>query len=86
MQSRVVMSWSGGKDCALALYHLLKQNQQYEVMGLLTVIDEHEKKVNMHNVDERLIEAQAYAIGLPLHKVYVSENSTQYEKRMSLVQ
>ena len=38
MVNKTVLNWSGGKDCALALYYLL-QNKQYTVAQLLTSIN-----------------------------------------------
>jgi len=36
---RILLSWSGGKDSAWAL-HLLQQDPNYEVVGLLTTINQ----------------------------------------------
>jgi diphthamide synthase (EF-2-diphthine--ammonia ligase) len=64
---KAIVSWSGGKDSALALF-FCRQSEQYEY-GRLT----HERqrgqfgRVSMHGVRTKLIEAQAEAIGLPLH-------------------
>jgi uncharacterized protein (TIGR00290 family) len=66
----VVMSWSGGKDCALAL-HELRADPRYEVMGLMTSVSEEFRRVSHHGVREELLEAQAEAIGLPLTKIYL---------------
>jgi uncharacterized protein (TIGR00290 family) len=66
----VVMSWSGGKDSALALYELLG-DPRYEVVALLTSVSEEFRRVSHHGVREELLEAQAEAIGLPLAKVYL---------------
>ncbi len=35
MKEKVIVSWSGGKDSALALYELHK-NKNYEIVALLT--------------------------------------------------
>jgi uncharacterized protein (TIGR00290 family) len=66
----VVMSWSGGKDCALAL-HVLNGNPEYRVVGLMTSIADEFKRVSHHGVREELLEDQAQAIGLPLFKIYL---------------
>ncbi len=78
----IVMSWSGGKDSAFALYQLLKDNQ-YEVKYLLTNIYEPNKRVSMHGVPEVLIEFQAKAIGIPLKIMYIKESShEEYNVKM----
>jgi uncharacterized protein (TIGR00290 family) len=71
----VVLSWSGGKDSALAL-HELSGNPRYEVVALLTSIAEEFRRVSHHGVREELLEAQAEAIGLPLTKIYLPSGRT----------
>ena len=62
------MSWSSGKDSALALHHILR-NGEPEVVGLLTTINTAFERVAMHGVRRTLLEAQAAALDLPLHAV-----------------
>lgn len=62
------MSWSSGKDSAWAL-GLLLADPGVEVVGLLTTVNLEFGRVAMHAVRESLLEAQARAIGLPLHRV-----------------
>lgn len=83
MMEKVLFSWSGGKDSALALYRIL-QNDEFDVMAMLTTLSE-KKKVPMHEVDESLIRRQADSIGLPLVPVYIPEHADNdtYEKRLS---
>jgi uncharacterized protein (TIGR00290 family) len=71
----VVMSWSGGKDSALALYEL-RRDPRFEVVALLTTVSEEFRRVSHHGVREELLEAQANAIGLPLTKVYLPSSKT----------
>jgi uncharacterized protein (TIGR00290 family) len=75
MPTSVVMSWSGGKDCALAL-HELRSDPQYEVVALMTSVSEEFRRISHHGVREELLEAQADAIGLPLTKVYLPSGKT----------
>ena len=69
-RTAVVMSWSGGKDCALAL-HELRTDPRYTVVALLTSVSEEYGRVSHHGVRAELVEAQADAIGLPLTKIYL---------------
>jgi uncharacterized protein (TIGR00290 family) len=64
----ILLSWSGGKDCAWAL-HLLRQQGEYEVVGLLTTVNQHFGRVAMHGYREALLDLQGEATGLPLWKV-----------------
>lgn len=66
------MSWSGGKDSALALYHALR-SPHYCVAHLLTSVNAHYERVSMHGVRVALLEAQASRIGLPLHQLRLPE-------------
>ena len=65
---RVVISWSTGKDSAWAL-HVLRQDPDVEVVGLLTTFNQASDRVAMHSVRRELAEAQAAAAGLPLTPV-----------------
>ena len=67
-RSRVVLSWSSGKDSAWAL-HLLRQNQDVEVVALLTTFNTAADRVAMHAVRRQLAEEQAQRVGLPLWQV-----------------
>ncbi|MDE1886911.1 MAG: diphthine--ammonia ligase, partial [Gammaproteobacteria bacterium] len=79
----LILSWSGGKDSALAL-HALKQDARYQVAGLLTTVNEHYGRISMHGVREALLDDQAESIGLPLYKVKLSErpSNEEYERKM----
>jgi uncharacterized protein (TIGR00290 family) len=81
---RTLLSWSGGKDCAWAL-HLLRQDPAYEVVGLLTTINEHFGRVAMHGFRESLLDLQGEAVGLPLWKVPLPWpcSNEVYEERMA---
>jgi uncharacterized protein (TIGR00290 family) len=66
------MSWSGGKDSALALHHAL-YDPHYQVAHLLTNVNAHYQRVSMHGVRVELLEAQAQRIGLPLTQLQLPE-------------
>ncbi len=84
MKEKVVFCWSGGKDSALALNRILRDDR-YEVVSLLTTCNEHFQRVSMHGVRLELLEAQSAAIGLPLEKIFVSQRSSneEYQQKMS---
>jgi uncharacterized protein (TIGR00290 family) len=62
------MNWSSGKDSALAL-HEARAEGGLDVVGLLTTVNASFDRVAMHGVRRALLEAQAAALGLPLHIV-----------------
>jgi uncharacterized protein (TIGR00290 family) len=78
------MSWSSGKDSTLAL-HTLRQAGDVEVVGLLTTVNAAFERVAMHGVRRQLLEAQADALGLPLHVVDLPWpcSNEEYERRMA---
>jgi uncharacterized protein (TIGR00290 family) len=70
MKEKVLLSWSGGKDAALALYEL-RRSKAYQVVGLLTTVTEACDRITMHDVRRVLLERQAEALALPLHAVFL---------------
>ena len=69
-----VVSWSGGKDAAYALYTLEGTNA--DVVELLTTISEEFDRSSMHGVRRTLYERQAAAIGLPIDCVSLPPEPT----------
>jgi uncharacterized protein (TIGR00290 family) len=80
---KLLLSWSSGKDSAWTLHRLRAQNQ-YEIAGLVTTVNEEFGRVAMHAVREELLEAQARAAGLPLWRVPLPWPcpDAEYEARM----
>ncbi len=78
------MSWSSGKDSAFALHEVFRAGS-FEVVGLLTTVSEAFHRVSMHGVREELLQAQAEALGLPLHTVPIPSPcpNAVYEERMA---
>lgn len=66
MPRRVLLSWSSGKDSAWTL-HVLRQDPDVEIVGLLTTVNTTHGRVAMHSTRQAILEAQARAVGLPLH-------------------
>jgi uncharacterized protein (TIGR00290 family) len=83
MSLRIILSWSGGKDSALALYEIQKAGN-YEILALLTTVTEDYDRVSMHGVRRVLLERQAESLGYPLEKVFISKNVSngEYESKM----
>jgi uncharacterized protein (TIGR00290 family) len=65
---KLLLSWSSGKDSAWAL-HLLRQQPQYEIAGLVTTFNQAFDRVAMHSTRRALVEMQAKATGLPLFSI-----------------
>jgi uncharacterized protein (TIGR00290 family) len=84
MLPRAWMSWSSGKDSALAL-HEIRSAGAVEVVGLLTTVNSAADRVAMHAVRRTLLEMQAQSLGLPLHVVDLPWPCSNeiYEQQMS---
>ena len=78
------MSWSGGKDSALALHQLLG-DPSVDVVAVLTTITEGYERISMHGVRVGLLRRQVASIGLPLIEVRIPPGCTNevYESRMA---
>lgn len=83
MNEKVLFSWSGGKDSAMALYEL-QRNRSYEISALLTVVTEDYDRISMHGVRRVLLERQADSLGYPLEEIFISKNASneEYESKM----
>lgn len=83
MRAKLILSWSGGKDSAMALYEL-KRAAHWDVVALLTTITEDYDRISMHGVRRTLLEQQAAALELPLVPVLISKRSSneEYETKM----
>jgi len=79
----LVLSWSGGKDSALALW-VLREELGIEPAALLTTITEEYGRVSMHGVRRELVVAQAEATKLPLVEIGIPARCPNevYEARM----
>jgi uncharacterized protein (TIGR00290 family) len=82
-KEKTILSWSGGKDSALALYEV-QMSRDCEIVALLTTITEGYDRSSMHGIRRSLIEQQADVVGVPLEKVPLSRVSSneEYESRM----
>jgi uncharacterized protein (TIGR00290 family) len=77
------LSWSGGKDSALALWTL--RRAQLEPQALITTVTEGFERVSMHGVRRELLARQAEGLGIPLVEVVIPPACVNevYEARMA---
>ena len=80
----VALSWSGGKDSALAL-HALGNTPGVRVEALLTTVTRDFDRISMHGVRRALLEVQAASLGLPLWLNFISKGAgnAEYESSMA---
>lgn len=84
MRKKTLLGWSSGKDSAWAL-HLLRQMDDFEVVGLFTTVNAEFQRVAMHAVRLELLKRQAEAVGLPLETLNIPHpcSNLQYESVMA---
>ena len=61
---RAVISWSGGKDCCLAM---LRASAQYQVVAMVTMFGEDGARSRSHGLRPQVVEAQAARLSLPVY-------------------
>ncbi|WHY75496.1 diphthine--ammonia ligase [Neobacillus sp. WH10] len=70
MKKRIVLSWSGGKDCCLALDTLIKQG--YEIVSLLTTVPTELGRTFGHGERTEMIKLQGEALSIPVYFIECS--------------
>ncbi|MEX0999251.1 MAG: diphthine--ammonia ligase [Thermodesulfobacteriota bacterium] len=85
-RSKVIFSWSGGKDSSLAL-HEIQKNQKCKITALITTVTADYDRVSMHGLRTNLLEEQARNLDIPLQKVLISKNASndEYESKFNEV-
>jgi uncharacterized protein (TIGR00290 family) len=61
----ILLAWSGGKDCLMALQRL-RGDPHWQVVALLTTVNRTYDRIAMHGVRRDVLQAQADALDLPL--------------------
>ena len=79
----LALSWSGGKDSALALWTLRRQER--EPAALITTVTDAYERISMHGVRRELLVQQADALGLPLVEIFIPPTCSNgvYDGRMA---
>ena len=73
-QQKFIVSYSGGKDSTLALYHTM---QVGKALGLIVMLEEQGLRSRSHAMSMEIIQAQANALGLPI--ITASSSWNDYE-------
>lgn len=83
MKERSLVSWSGGKDSAMALYETTKEDE-YEILALLTTVTESYDRISMHGVRRTLVEEQVKSLGHQIEEVFIPEKASneEYDSKM----
>jgi uncharacterized protein (TIGR00290 family) len=82
--AKLALSWSGGKDSALALW-VLREEQDLWPRTLITTVTDTYGRVSMHGVRRELLAKQARLVGVELFEVEIPAGcpNSLYEQRMA---
>ena len=81
-RKKAVFNWSGGKDSALALQTILQDNQ-FDVVSLLTTINEETLTSSIHSIPVEILSKQADSIGIPIYTALFAKDLKNYDSKMS---
>jgi len=78
MTKKALLSWSGGKDSALAL-RAVCEGSDFHIEALLTTVTAGYDRISMHGVRRELLEAQCRSIALPLEQIDIPQDCSHEE-------
>src|SRR6188768_3182135 len=80
----MILSWSGGKDSAVALW-TLQRNATLRVHGLLTTVTQSYDRISMHGIRRSILHAQATHLELPVVEASIAAGASNddYERAFS---
>ncbi|SHL51317.1 Dph6-related ATP pyrophosphatase [Chryseobacterium polytrichastri] len=84
MKPKAIFNWSSGKDSALALYKILKEDR-FEVTSLLTSVNEEFQRISMHGVHIDLLQHQASSLGIPLVTMQIPKEPSMEQYREIMI-
>lgn len=76
-KEKVVVSFSGGKDCTLSLYRMIKKG--YKVIGLLVTFD-NENDSCFHRIPKNILQEVSKELEIPLIEVDCSDGKIYEEE------
>ncbi len=78
----MLLSWSGGKDSALAFQAL--RDAGVEIDALITTVTEGYERISMHGVRRELLHRQAESLGVPVVEasIPIAASNDRYEQAM----
>lgn len=71
------VSWSGGKDCMLALHRVLKE-KKHKVVALVNMCSADSEHSGSHGLSKKLIHSQAKELGIPIIQQAVDSNGYEH--------
>ncbi|MCF7916974.1 MAG: adenine nucleotide alpha hydrolase [Candidatus Omnitrophica bacterium] len=83
MEQKILFSWSGGKDSALALYESQRAKKNQKLYFITTITQDYQR-ISMHGIREVLLDKQIDSLEGEVRKIFISKSSSnkEYEKKM----
>lgn len=75
MSKPILVSWSGGKDCLMALARL-RGAPRWNPVALLTTLTRDFGRISMHGIRREVLQAQAESLGLPVLECLIDSPSS----------
>lgn len=82
---KAFVSWSGGKDCMLALYRFL-QEPGNEIVGLINMCDESSDLSRSHGLTRHIIASQAACMKIPVFQLTASWSNYEEQFKKAITQ
>lgn len=81
--NKYIVSWSGGKDCMLALHKSFKEMGEPEL--LFSSVPANESNTLAHGYRENILKAQAKALELPIHFLFFEKTTYRQQFLKSII-
>jgi len=80
-RKELAIFWSGGKDCAMALYEILSKERYrtFRACSLVTTLTQDYDRITGHGVHSTILDRQAACLGISVRKNYITRTSTMSE-------
>jgi uncharacterized protein (TIGR00290 family) len=82
-RDKILFTWSGGKDSALAL-HALRKDHAFKIEALLTTVTEGYDRISMHGIRVPLLTRQAESLGIPSEILRIPQGTSNEEYESAL--
>lgn len=81
-KERILLFWNGGSASALAL-HKLQTEANYEIAGLICLINRETNRVPYHGIPDVLIIEQGKLLKLPVQRIFIDPTSSAVDSEIT---
>ena len=84
VSKRIIVGWSGGKDCCLALHRILREESQSRLVYILNCCSKQSGNISFHEIDPNLLRSQIRLLNVPYLEKATTPDGYQNEYVESL--